>query len=141
MATQGLPGTHVHKAYTPWYKVLVNNVGPQPTTHITITGGTSGGVCGDFTTGATVDGMYDAWSPYFDSYSFEVEPASQNSNPVTFSGSNLVAVLGASWHLNTGSTPCGYTVTLHAFARNIIDSNPFERLHWDPVVGFCVRAS
>jgi len=131
MGTAG--SSHTHEAYTPWYKVLVNNKGPtKDSAHISQTG-TGGAVYGDLTVGTVVTGIFDpqSESPHFDHYEFSFAPHGLNPNPNPFilpPGNHLTPVPpSVDWSLiTTNSVPCGYVVTLHEFDRTVVNSDPWS---------------
>ncbi|KAI9769865.1 MAG: hypothetical protein M1839_003584 [Geoglossum umbratile] len=138
MVTPDLP--HSLEAYSPWYKVLVNNQRPKVGLELT---GTGGQVCGDLTIGATVSGTFYAISPYFDRYSLGLEPPGLNPNPFTGLGDPLTPVSPwSTWGLATsGAVPCGYVVALSVWDRTVVDSvgDYGKRFYLNKRKGFCLR--
>lgn len=104
-----------------------------------------GGDCHSYTPGAPViQGHLRALHPYFAWWDLELQPTSHTNGAVTVPDSRYLAFIGdtgdanAAWSLDTGPLdPCGYTVSLSARSRVILDSSPGHFPYYGPkAVGF-----
>jgi CRISPR/Cas system endoribonuclease Cas6 (RAMP superfamily) len=101
-----------------------------------------GGSCGDFTVGATIEGIYSASdNERLYGVSFSVEPSGNPVAHVVTSPPNPLSQSGT-WSLNTGTptpmTTCGYVIRLDATDNTIVNSAVVG--HDQPAfIGFCLR--
>jgi hypothetical protein len=119
------------------------------------------GDCNDETQGVTITGVYTITDNFFGTRGFTLRPSTiggvvqPNTVSITSessSGSHHVAtdgpvVINGDWSLDTNipphshMRPCGYTVTLGAYDRAIVNSDPCNWGHYNEFsVGFCLRA-
>jgi hypothetical protein len=122
------------------HRVQLDNTGPQVDVQIT---GLIGN-CGKFTPPAAVSGTFVARDLYLGSWSLSTSPqppAPVNpSAPVPSSGNvQTPPSPGSNWTLNTTNmTPCGYTITIVAVDRAIVNSAGVG--HWASFAqGFCIE--
>jgi hypothetical protein len=93
----------------------------------------------------TIDGHIRAVHPYFASWSLVLEPASHTHGTAPLPGGRSYSSLGdtgdgnAAWSLNTAPLdPCGYTVSLLASTRVILNSSTLYPQYGPKAVGFAV---
>ena len=105
-----------------------------------------GGDCHSYEKGYTIDGHLRALDQHFWMWDLELQPAththSTKANPHCRSYGSLTEQgdTNAEWHLDTSDLdPCGYTLTLRAWDRAIVNSNGAVH-HWNrKAVGFSVH--
>jgi len=104
-----------------------------------------GGDCHSYTPGApTINGHVRAVHPYFAWWSLELQPTSHTNGATPVPVSRTHSFLGdngdanATWSLDTSPLdPCGYTVSLSARSRVILNSSPGHFPYYGPkAVGF-----
>jgi hypothetical protein len=122
------------------HRIQLDNTGPQVDVQIT---GLIGN-CGKFTPPATISGTFVARDLYLGSWSLGTSPqppAPVNpSAPSPSSGTvQTPPSPGSGWSLNTTNmTPCGYTITITAVDRAIVNSAAVG--HWASFAqGFCIE--
>lgn len=99
--------------------------------------------CGTFPTGSLVKGKFTALDTHFRKYSFAVEPATLNPNPVSPQSEAYPALpapgaMNKNWQLNTANMqPCGYVVHIHVWDRTIVNSG-YKGWYNKATVGFCL---
>jgi hypothetical protein len=93
----------------------------------------------------TINGHIRAVHPYFASWSLVLEPASHTHGTAPVPGGRSYNALGdtgdgnATWTLNTAPLdPCGYTVSLLAYTRVILNSSTQFPQYGPKAVGFAV---
>lgn len=120
---------------------------PDVTLNIT----TGEGNCGDFITGDTISGSFtyaDSAGGQYHNFRYVQIWAAPSGNPVfdqthstIISYPTLPDPAQLTWSLNTMGLPkCGYTISIHARNRTIVDSYANGRYDND-VRGFCLRES
>ena len=121
------------------HRVQLDNT--PPAVDVQITG--IGGNCGKFAPGTPVLGTFVARDLYFGSWSLRTSPQPPApvaaSAPVPTAGSGQTPPApGSPWSLvTTGMTPCGYTITVTAVDRAIVNSAWVG--NWSSFAqGFCV---
>lgn len=124
---------------TTTHRVQLDNTGPVVDVQITGIGGN----CGKFAPGTPVLGTFVARDLYLGSWSLSTSPQPPApvvaSAPVPSSGSvQTPPSPGSAWSLvTTGMTPCGYTITVVAVDRAIVNSAGVG--HYSSFAqGFCV---
>jgi hypothetical protein len=104
-----------------------------------------GGDCHSYTPGApTINGHLRAVHPYFASWALELQPTSHTHGVTPVPVARTCSSIGdngdanATWSLDTAPLdPCGYTVSLSAHSRVILNSNPGNFPYYGPkAVGF-----
>jgi hypothetical protein len=122
------------------HRVQLDNTGPQVDVQITGLGGN----CGKFTPPAMISGTFMARDLYLGSWSLSTSPqppAPVNASAPVPSGGSVQTppAPGSNWSLNTTNmTPCGYTITIVAVDRAIVNSAGVG--HWASFAqGFCIE--
>jgi len=104
-----------------------------------------GGDCHSYTPGApTINGHLRAVHPYFAWWALELQPTAHTNGASPVPVSRTHSAIGdngdgnATWSLDTSPLdPCGYTVSLSAHSRVILNSNPGYFPYYGPkAVGF-----
>ena len=93
----------------------------------------------------TINGHIRATHPFFGSWSLALEPTSHSHGTMPAPGGRAYNALGdtgdtnAPWTLNTSPLdPCGYTVSLFAHTRVILNSSTEYPQYGPKAVGFAV---
>lgn len=122
------------------HRVRLDNTAPQVDVQIT---GLLGN-CGKFGVGTTISGTFVARDLYLGSWSLKTSPqppAPVNASAPTPSSGTTQTPLppGSNWSLDTTNmTPCGYTITISAVDRAIVNSASVG--HWSSFAqGFCIE--
>ena len=144
LSVDGNPANDVHSnAVT----LLVDNTAPHVELDIDVGPGAD---CADFDVGATFTGSYTATDTHFRNFSFEIQPSGPANGVLPTPASGLSnhhlggtiadpGVSGGTYSLNTtGMSPCGYSLTIHAWDRTNVNSGS-ARHHNKTAVGFCLR--
>jgi len=139
--------------YTNVVTIIVSNRGfttsPTPNTTIDTSYDVDlvidGGDCHSYTQGGTINGHLRATNPYFWIWTLDPEPSTHTHGtqcvPPCRSYGSLAdqGALSEMWSLNTTKLDkCGYTVTLRAYDRAIINSNGAVTHSAAKAVGFAV---
>jgi hypothetical protein len=134
------------------FSIVVNNKGfiVSPTANVSVDLGSDvdlvidGGDCHSYTNGAPmINGHLRAVHPYFAAWSLELQPTSHTHGAVPSPVSRSYSALGdagdpnGTWSLDTTPLdPCGYTVSLTASHRVIVDNWLGFRQSGPKAVGF-----
>ncbi len=145
------PGSVIH--YSQVVTIVLDNTGylvsPTPNaavdTDYTLDLVIDGGDCHSYNKGGTFTGHLRALDTYFWKWTLELQPTTHThgtqADPQCRSYGSLVdeGDGNASWSLNTTNMDkCGYTLTLYAYDRTIVNSNG-AIVHWNKkAVGFSV---
>lgn len=123
---------------TPWYRVQLDNSGPDASIEI------GGGACKTYSVGTGFAGTFVARDPYFGTYSLYVTGGSGSGHMPTIvpptTGTTQTPVGGDAWSIQTNNAdPCGYAVNVLVRDRAIINST--SNHHWShDSKGFCIIA-
>ena len=121
-----------------WYNILVKTSSPVCTI-------TSDKSCDQVTVGTPITGEYSVSDPYLGGYGFGLAPnLTNNSVAYVQNASSTDTNVAGTWELDTGSPkmePCGYSITLSASDRTIINSVPGSGNLSSKSTGVCLLPS
>jgi hypothetical protein len=111
----------------------LDNTAPEAAVHID-----SGGDCGKYAVGVTLNGHFVGRDSNFGGYSLGTLPFSGPISPTGGTVQTAVAP-GDAWTLNTtGMTPCGYVIELDVSDRSIVNSAYASHNGTPASAGFCL---